>query len=141
MRSLALKLIAFGFLVSCIFLVGCETTNTTPVSTKNPSLTHGNVQMNVKVGVTTKTEVLEIFGAPNITTVDGSGREVWTYQRAAQVSESKSSDSYWTVILLGGLGGSSQASGVSTSSSMITLIIKFNEEQIVSDFRSRSSTF
>ena len=97
--------------------------------------------MNVKVGVTTKTEVLEIFGAPNITTVDGSGREVWTYQRAAQVSESKSSDSYWTVILLGGLGGSSQASGVSTSSSMITLIIKFNEEQIVSDFRSRSSTF
>lgn len=138
MKIAKLRLALLVSLFGCICFVGCESTGNKPVSTRNSALTHGNVQMNVKVGTTTKNDIIETFGAPNITTVDGSGQEVWTYQRAAQVSESSTSDTYWTVILL---GGSSQASGVSTSSSMITLIIKFKENGVVSDFRSRSSTF
>ena len=109
-----------------------------PVTARNSELTHGNVQMNIKVGETTQTEILEVFGAPNITTIDGSGKEVWTYQRTAQVSQSSSSSNYWTVILI---GGDSSVSGLETSSRMITLIIKFDENKVVSDFRSRSSNF
>lgn len=109
-----------------------------PLTQRNSQLTQGNVQMNLIVGQTTKAEVLEKFGAPNITTRDGSGREVWTYQRAAQISQSSGKSGYWTIILA---GQSSRSSGFESSSSMITLIIKFDENDVVKDFRSRTSKF
>jgi outer membrane protein assembly factor BamE (lipoprotein component of BamABCDE complex) len=105
---------------------------------KNSEMTQGNVQLNVKVGATTKADVLEVFGAPNITTRDGSGQEVWSYQRHATVAKSKEKDSFWTILLV---GGSSKASGFSQTSRTMTLIIKFNADDVVSDFRSRTSDF
>lgn len=120
------------------FLSGCATTAPTPVTTRNSELTHGNVQLVIKTGSTTQTEIIEAFGAPNITSIDGSGAEVWTYQRSAQVSQSSSQESYWTVVLT---GQSRSASGFETTSRMITLIIKFDKNKVVSDFRSRSSNF
>lgn len=111
-----------------------------PVSLDRPNsaLTQGNVQLNLRVGVTTKAQVLEVFGSPNITTRDGSGQEVWSYQRHATVSQSKEKDIFWTILLL---GGTSKASGFSQSMRTMTLIIKFNPSDIVSDFRSRTSDF
>lgn len=109
-----------------------------PLTERNSVLTQGNVQMNLVVGQTTKGQVLETFGAPNITTRDGSGREVWTYQRAAQVSQSSSRSGYWTIILA---GQNSSASGFESGSRMFTLIIKFDSTDLVTDFRSRSSDF
>lgn len=94
--------------------------------------------MNITVGKTTKAEILERFGAPNITTRDGSGFEVWTYQRAAQVSQSSAQSGYWTVIFG---GGGSEKTGFESSSSMITLIIKYNNHDVVVDFNSRTSNF
>jgi outer membrane protein assembly factor BamE (lipoprotein component of BamABCDE complex) len=126
----------FFAIISVLFLVGCKTTE--PLSSKNSNLTQGNVQMNLQVGETTKVEVLENFGSPNVTTRDASGQEVWSYQRAAQVSQSTSSEGYWTVIIA---GQSKIVSGLETSSRMITLIIKFDENDVVSDFRSRESNF
>jgi len=126
----------FPLLIFILFLVislsSC--TGSTPVTDKNSQLTQGNVQLNLVVGQTNKAEVLENFGSPNITTRDGSGKEVWSYQRAAQASQSKSG--HWTIILVG-----QKSSGFESSSSMITLIIKFDENDIVSDFRSRTSNF
>jgi outer membrane protein assembly factor BamE (lipoprotein component of BamABCDE complex) len=109
-----------------------------PLAERNSALTQGNIQMNLVVGQTTKAQVLETFGAPNITTRDGSGREVWTYQRTAQVSQSSSRSGYWTIILA---GQSSSASGFESASRMITLIIKFDNGDMVEDFRSRTSDF
>lgn len=129
-------LIASCLLLSIVLLTGCTTMK--PVDTRNSSLTHGNVQMKIKVGETTQTQILEAFGAPNITTIDGSGKEVWTYQRAATASQSSANSNYWTVLLI---GGTSEASGFSSTSRMITLIIKFNDQKIVSDFNSRTSNF
>lgn len=128
-------LMALGLVV---FAVGACATPPTPVDTRNSALTQGNVQMNLRVGTTTKAEVLETFGSPNVTTRDGSGREVWSYQRAATVSQSSSTENYWTIILA---GASNTASGFQQSSRMITLIIKFDENDVVSDFRSRESNF
>ncbi len=124
--------------VGVALLAGCVQTETKPVTTRNGELTHGNVQMNIKVGQTSKADVLEHFGAPNITTIDGSGQEVWTYQRQATVSQSSSGGNYWTVILA---GGSSSAAGFEQTQRTMTLIIKFAEDNLVSDFRSRSSEF
>lgn len=127
------KILIFSF----IFIVGCVTAPE-PLTKRNSELTQGNVQMNLQVGTTTKMEVLENFGSPNVTTRDGNGNEVWTYQRAAQVAQSSSQSGYWTVILA---GKSSNAAGLETSSRMITLIIKFDKNDIVTDFRSRESNF
>ena len=123
---------------TALLLSACVALPPAPVTTRNSELTHGNVQLVIKTGSTTQTEIIEVFGAPNITSIDGSGAEVWTYQRSAQVSQSSTQESYWTVVLA---GQSTSASGFETTSRMITLIIKFNKNKVVSDFRSRSSNF
>ena len=124
-------------LAAVVGLVACATPPA-PVDQRNSALTQGNVQLNLAVGKTTKAEVLEKFGAPNITTRDGNGVEVWSYQRHATVSQSSSASNYWTILIL---GGASDASGFSQTSRTATLIIKFDKSDVVSDFQSRMSEF
>lgn len=131
------RILIFIFIASTI-LASCASNVSQPVTARNSELTHGNVQMNVKVGETTQTQILEAFGAPNITTIDASGQEVWTYQRHATVAQASSGSNAWTVLLV---GGSQSASGFEQTSRTITLIIKFDESKVVSDFRSRASNF
>ena len=131
-----MKKILFVFIFS-ILLTGCVTAPE-PLTKKNSELTQGMVQMNLEVGKTTKADVLETFGAPNITTRDSSGNEVWTYQRQAQVSQSSSSSGFIFVIIAGKSG---EASGFENSSKMMTLIIKFDGNDVVTDFKSRESNF
>ena len=119
--------------------MGCMQTPQLPERTsKNSDLTHGNVQLNLHVGETTQTQVLEAFGAPNITSIDGSNQEVWTYQRQATVAESSSVSNYWTIVLT---GGTAKAAGFEQTQRTMTLLIKFDANKVVSDFRSRSSDF
>lgn len=114
------------------------------------TLTHGMVQMTLKVGTTSQAEVLEAFGAPNITTMDGSGSEMWVYDRHATVSYDKSSG--FSIGIFGGGGGGGVGAGgglgfgsskskSTQSSRTMTLIIKFDDHHVVSDFKSRSSSF
>lgn len=131
------KLKSLLLLLLIALISGCATVPSEPVGGPQ-TLTQGVVQMNLTVNETTKAEVLETFGAPNVTTRDSSGREVWSYQRQAQVTESSRQSSGWSIFLA---GSSQSASGFSTSSRMMTLIIKFNDQDIVSDFRSRASNF
>ena len=129
-----MRIIAISLL---LILVGCVYAPQ-PLEKRNSSLTQGNVQMNLKVGKTTKAEVLEIFGSPNVTTRNSSGQEMWTFQRAAQVNQSSSQSGYWTIILA---GKNSKASGFESSSRMITLIINFDANDLVADFSSLESNF
>jgi len=127
-----------SFIVLAIaILSGCATAPA-PVDNRNSALTQGNVQLNLRVGQTTKANVLEVFGSPNITTRDAEGHEVWTYQRHATVAQSSSKESFWTILLV---GSGSSASGFSETSRTMTLIIKFDATDVVSDFRSRTSDF
>lgn len=114
------------------------------------TLTHGMVQMTLNVGQTTQAEILENFGGPNITSIDGSGQEMWVYDRHATVT-SDSSSGFSIGMLIGagggavgggaGLGFGKKKSRSSQSSRSMTLIIKFDKNKIVSDFKSRSSSF
>ena len=124
-------------IISLLLLTACVTAPE-PLTKKNSELTQGMVQMNLEVGKTNKAEVLNTFGGPNITTRDSSGNEVWTYQRAAQISQSSSQSGYWTIIIAGKSGS---AAGFETSSRMITLIIQFDQNDVVTDFKSRESNF
>ena len=132
--KLSLKILMF---IAIIGLAGCVPPAPQSLES-NSDLTQGNVQLNLVVGETTKAEVLENFGAPNITTRDGAGREVWSYQRAAQVNQSSSKSGGWTVIFAGQSGSSS---GFESSSRMTTLIIKFDSNDVLVDLKSRTSSF
>jgi len=121
-----------------ILLLGGCVPERQPVTDRNSQITQGNVQIALQVGKTTKANVLDVFGSPNITTRDGGGKEVWSYQRSAQVAQSSSSGGGWTILLA---GQSSSSSGFETSSRMMTLIIKFDENDVVYDFNSRTSNF
>src|SRR5688500_7846961 len=68
------------------------------------TLTHGMAQMTLRVGQTSQMEVLETFGAPNITTLDAEGREVWVYDRHATVT-ADSSSGFSIGMLVGAAGG------------------------------------
>jgi hypothetical protein len=121
-----------------------------PAADSTNTLTHGMVQMTLKVGQTSQLDVVEAFGAPNITTIDASGQEVWIYDRHASVTASK--DSGFSIgILIGaggggvgggaGLGFGSSKSRSSESTRSMTLIIKFGDTKLVTDFKSRTSSF
>lgn len=114
------------------------------------TLTHGMAQMTLRVGQTNQMEVLEAFGAPNITTLDAEGREVWVYDRHATVTADASSG--FSIGMLVGAAGGDVAGGAglgfgkkkaksSQSQRTMTLIIKFGPDKRVVDFKSRSSSF
>lgn len=138
------KLIMLG-----LALIAAPVMASEPASSPN-MLTNGMVQMTVRVGSTTQAEILETFGAPNITTIDGSGQEMWVYDRQATVS-SDSSSGFSIGMLIGAVGGGVGGGGglgfgkkkskSETSSRTMTLILKFDDHKVVTDFRSRSSSF
>lgn len=113
-------------------------------------LTTGMVNLTLRVGETTQAQIIETFGAPNITTLDATGNEMWVYDRQATVS-SDSSGGFSIGIGLGGGGGDVAGAGglgfgnrkskSETTQRSMTLIIKFDNRKIVSDFKSRSSSF
>lgn len=103
----------------------------------NP-LTSGNVALRLEIGKTTQAEVLEAFGAPNIVTQDGGRQEVWSYQRHATVTKGKESGGYFSIVLAGAKATKSEQSITQRS---MTLIIKFDADDVVSDFNSRASEF
>jgi hypothetical protein len=128
--------------LACAGLSACvATTPSTSDSAAKNQLTTGQVQITLRKDITTQTEVLETFGAPNLVSLTSDGIEVWTYQRNATVSTASSSSAYGTVILL---GASTRTAGFEQSSRTMTLIIKFREiggTKRVSEFSSRSSSF
>jgi hypothetical protein len=133
--NILLKLAPLLMLTACM--------GTTPVGEpmSKSNLTAGQVSLTLKKNITTQTEVVETFGAPNLVTQNADGEEVWTYQRNATVSNSVSNSAYATIILL---GGSSKSSGFEQSSRTMTLIIRFKDvkgTKTVVDFSSRSSSF
>ena len=119
-------------------VAACTKPSPAPVTTRNSELTHGNVELTLRKGETTQAEVLDAFGAPNVTTVDSAANEVWTYQRAATVVQDSSDYNFWTIVIA---GSGNEASGFERTQRTMTLIIKFDEADVVSDFRSRSSNF
>ncbi len=121
---------------SLIFATSCATQPAENAG--NNPFTSGNVTLNLKTGVTTQADVLRVFGAPNIATVDSSGMEVWSYQKNATISSSSSSQGFFTIVLASAATSQTQ---FATSSRTMTLIIKFNAQKIVTDFSSFASSF
>ena len=113
-----------------LLLSGCASVQ--PVQKSN--LTPGMAKAKIITGQTTQNEILEIFGSPNIITKNKSGNEVWTYDKVS--IESGASQVQGTLLIVGGVGVRS-----STSARTFTLMIEFDDNNVVKDFSYRSSAF
>lgn len=116
--------------VLILLISGCASVQ--PVQKGN--LTPGMAKTKIIKGQTSQNEILEVFGAPNIVTKNKTGNEVWTYDKASV--ETGTSDVYGTILIAGGVGSRS-----STSARTFTLMIEFDDKNIVKDFSYRSSAF
>lgn len=132
--SKIVKSIAISF--SLILLAGCSSPQDD--STKDMTLTQANVQLNLKKGETTQADILNAFGSPNIITTDASGDEVWSYQKNSMTATA-SSDGYYATIILAGVNSGSGRYNQSTKTA--TLIIKFDQNKKVKDFKFMSANF
>ena len=130
-----------------------------PYSNQQKSnLTAGMVKKYVEVGEATQADILTVFGAPNIITRDKDKNEVWTYDRQSIASASEVAE--WNTsgrvgAIAGGLVGSTAVGGGASiggssgkgstagqvSSATFTLIIKYDENDVVQDYRMMATQF
>lgn len=104
------------------------------VPTKESAVTPGMAKKFIKRGVTTQTDVLEIFGPPDLVTQKRGGTEVWTYDKVSH--EVRSSSGYLTIILAG-----MERRRASSSSRSTMLIIYFDRRERVEDFALSAAKF
>src|SRR5262245_29819907 len=65
-----------------------------PITSAEPpqqsALSYGLVTSQVRKGVTTQLELVQLFGSPNISTFDSAGIESWVYERTVTQTELQS---------------------------------------------------
>lgn len=108
-------------------------------------VTVGTVQREVRIGMSAA-EVAEVLGSPNIVTTDDQRNETWIYDKiSTDVTYSRSSGTVVGLIFgnsAAGAGvGSTNAGSTSTSQRTLTVVIKFDENNLVRDFSYHSSQF
>ena len=117
--------------LAALLLLGCAANNS-----QANRLTLGTVQKTVYEGAN-QTEIMEALGAPNIITNNSSGREVWTYDRISREVQTSSGmvATWWNPISwLAGIASGSSSSSSPTSKS-ITVLITFDDNKRVTDFK------
>jgi hypothetical protein len=136
---------------SALLAVALIAGTVTPLGCAGPAaqgdrVTAGMAERSIVIGQTTQQQILEAFGAPNIVTRGPKASENWTYERV-------SFDSSYVRGGVGGVaggepgttivGGAAGIGGGSSSSSMrtVTLIIYFDENEVVSDYRVMETHF
>jgi hypothetical protein len=116
------------------------------------------VKKYVKVGTATQTDIITVFGAPNIITRDKDGNEVWTYDKQSMASAAEIAQ--WNAagnatIAGGGIVGTSPVGGIASgggstgkssssgqvSSATFTLMITFDKKETVKDYRMMATQF
>ena len=108
-------------------------------------LTVGTVQREIRMGMSAA-DVAEVLGSPNIVTTDGERRETWIYDKiSSEVVYSRSSGTVVGLIFGSsgaGLGvGSKEAGATASSQRTLTVVIKFDDDNLVRDFSYHTSRF
>ena len=121
-------------LLTLLPFTGCTLPNH---AIQEEQMTVAKAQREIKIGMS-GAEVVEVLGSPNMVTTDSKRRETWVYDRVStNVQASSSSAGVW-LLFVG--GGSSKASS-SSSQRTLTIIVKFDENNLVRDFAYRTSAF
>ena len=98
--------------------------------TQKSNLTFGVVKSKIQKGTTTQSEILEVFGSPNLITKNKSNEEVWSYNKMS-VQERAGHTDFFT----------GQRASVSSSSQSFDLIITFDENDVVKDYSVISTSY
>ena len=129
------KLITILCLGAVLVLPGCKTATEHRAEVEDSStdkVTVGNVQREVKVGMS-GADVAAILGSPNIVSTDSERREVWVYDKVSSTTTfSASNSSFWY---------RSPAGAISSNQKTLTVIISFDKNGKVRDFKYRQSSF
>ena len=150
-------LLTVSVLSFCVIAVaGCMTVGDHQAalhSEADREMTVGNVQREIYIGMS-GADVAQALGSPNIVTSDGQGGESWIYDKiATEASYSNSSTSVsgavgasgipGTTLLLGLFTGNhTRNSGASaTTQKTLTVVIRFDENNLVRDFAYHTSKF
>ncbi len=133
-----------------------------PAAQQPSPQSYGNFNARVKKGVTTQSELVELFGGPNISTLDADGTETWVYEKTSSHSETVTErnsntggslgvqrlDVFFGNVLVGSVIGQTQGEDqpaerttVSRSIKTLTVIIKFNKDKTVREYSSRAAYF
>jgi hypothetical protein len=171
MRLRHFEIPALLLIAACFMMTGCATSptpaqrvasrveNPAAGATERPStLSYGAVTATVKKDVTTQSELIELFGGPNISTTDAAGLETWVYERTSSTSDtagsqdSKHLEAFFgaggaagPVALGGGVAGGSRSSNDARrnvhSVRTLTVVVKFHPNKTVKDCSVRASYF
>lgn len=149
-------------LISVVALSACVRANAPRLpgsSAQKSNLTPGMVKKVCKRGETSMVEVATAFGAPNMVMHNQQGQEVWTYDVISVASSSDTAS--WNadgtlaagaaggvgggapIGALGSVGGGAGKTSTSSqvSSSTFTLMLTFNEQETLADYRMLSTKF
>ena len=108
-------------------------------------LTVGTVQREVYLGMSAA-DVAYVLGSPNIVTTDDQRNETWIYDKiATDVTYSRSNGTVVGMIFgssaVGGGIGTTNAGSASTSQRTLTVVVKFDDANLVRDFSYHTSQF
>lgn len=115
-------------------IIGCASYPAQNQPTQKSNLTAGTVKKEIVKGKTSQAEVMQLFGAPNLMTMDSDGNEVWNYNKMSYTTSTGSDGAsllFW--------GGSRSMRSTTTSS--FDLIIIFDKQNIVRDYRVISASY
>lgn len=98
--------------------------------TQKSNLTFGVVKSKIIKGQTTQSEILSIFGSPNLTTKNKSNNEVWSYNKMSVVEKGGRTNFFM-----------GQRASASSSNQSFDLIITFDEKDVVIDYSVISTSY
>jgi len=123
-------------------------------SIQETSLSYGAIKKYLKIGVTTQADILKLFGSPNNMTTSSSGNEIWVYDKVRTELSTSAEKGTAGGIIGGGIGigsgGVGAAAGGSKSKSTtnlvsttntLTVIMEFNEKNILIDYSARQGRY
>ncbi len=124
--------------VACVAVSGC-------LAGGRSNLTPGSAKRHLRPGVTHQAEVVQVFGPPNIVTFRDGG-EMWVYDK---VSSHQANSAF----AIGGMGGGIAtagagggligfgASGSSRSETTVMLIVYYDQNDVVADYKFTQTKF
>ena len=137
-----------AFALMAVITAGCSATHHAEdvrAADENDRMTVGTVQKEIRIGISA-TDVATILGSPNIVTTDDGRLETWIYDKiSTDVTYSRSSGTIVGLIFVGSGGGagvgSTNAGSTTSSQRTLTVIIKFDANNLVRDFSYHTSRF
>lgn len=127
-----------GICLCSIALISCSNTQVPQENTQKSNLTVGIIKTRVIEKQTTQTEILQLFGSPNLITTSSQGEEVWTYSKSSFKASSSSRNTVFGAVFV----AESESLAISDASTTnLDLIIVFNKNGIVDRYNLISASF